>query len=241
MAEAVEQERAFTIEQVRVEPKCKVCRSEVQSSVDNWIGKRKARHRIAGPDSERVSWKTVEKMTGVLMPEGTPSITAIRRHASSHIRVVVEGVEEPTDKGPTIAAEAKAERESLVQAILARVQEGDPISSDEALDFVVQLGVSELATKVADGRQTVSLEQLLKAIDSKTRRKSNESEDALLQAITGGIGAAFSGALRSQPGYKELPQADVDGEAVEVEAEMVEAGEVESSSSPGEDRSEEAA
>jgi hypothetical protein len=63
------------------------------------------------------------------------------------------------------------------------VKAGERVNADDALDFVIALGVTELEARLQrEGRSGVTVDQLVKAIGEKTRRKSSDAQRELLGA-----------------------------------------------------------
>lgn len=194
---------ALEIIAVRDEPRCRLCPR--RADFDPYL----ALYANSQPDpvtGKPLTWNRLSQLAHTFVGEPV-SIRACRRHFDGHCRLA--GEQEKAE-----VEELVDEQTALVATFLERVKSGEKADPDDALDFVIALGISELEARLKrEGKSGVSVDQMLKAVEAKTRRKTDESRQALLGALTGGLTQVF----QSQPFF-----------AGEVEAEKV--GEIE----PGE-------
>ena len=149
---------------------------------------------------EKVSWGVVTRAARVLIPEKTPSESALRRHWREHVELVTDEEEqEQTEE----AAEAEAEAEADALAVFVEVmgdewREKSP-TPDELLELHRRLYVRQLAEDVKAGKAPrITHDQITRGIAESTKRKTNDARSALLDALTGGISQALGGAIQGE-------------------------------------------
>lgn len=165
----------------------------------------------------RLTWPNLAKLAHTFVGEPV-SIRALRRHLTGHCRLVGEAEKAEVE-------ELADEQTALVASFLERVKDGEQADPDDALDFVIALGVSELESRLRrEGKSGVSVDQMLKAVEAKTRRKTNDAQQAPLGSLTLGIEMSVRGQLAGGPALtdEEIRRTDRMLEAPEViEGEVV--------------------
>lgn len=185
--------------------RCKICASPARSAVDALIARWKSRD------------VTKDELFAGMLELGieNPTLDNVKGHTGTsakpkHVKFV--------DQDEAAADEKAAEE--LLEAVAAGVQEriasGGQVDADAVLDIIVQYGMAELEMKVMSGKAPgITIDQILKAVGEKTKRKHNAAQQELLGALTGGIGQVFEKALG--PGPAAIEQGVVEAEVVSVE------------------------
>jgi hypothetical protein len=186
------------IRQVKTERRCKLCQSTHRSEIDQLLLLRSQSGKL--DDGTRVNGEYVITRCAELGIQN-PTKENITGHWKNHCEVIDD--------------EAAKAIDQAVDATLAKLQPGAVVDADAALDRIIAVGVAEIEERVAQGQRSgIGVDQVLKAIDSKTRRGASEAQSELLRELGGGIAAAFKIAAGSPP--KQLDEPAIDAEFEEI-------------------------
>lgn len=183
---------------IKTESRCKLCKHARRGDIDALLEKRSNREK-----DEHGTPINLEYVLARLSEWGVanPNEDNIRAHWKRHCEVQ--------------SGEVMQRREAAATRVLDAFREGDRsvvVDADDALDFIIAQGVEEAAARIEiEGKAGVTLDQVLKAIDAKTKRKQSEATNEVLRALSGAIETSV-GAL-------------VEGDAEEAEFEALPAGE----------------
>ena len=197
------------------EPRCKLCRSAHREYFDHLLELRS--DGKADKVGQRVNFVYVQAKYREKHDGQNLSIDNVQSHWKKHCERIV-------DDAPILDAGKEAESDAEKAAIFDRVlgpgwkeREKTP---DEYLQVLREIAFVELHDKAVAGAQMgVSVDHALKAIDSTTRRKQEETTATLVKQLVTGIGQAVI-AKASEP--KQLNPADEDI----IEGEIIEEGQV---------------
>lgn len=180
---------------VKTEPKCRACTHPKRDKVDELLEKRS--NRQTTPESFEAAL--------VALDAGDLKADSLKNHWRKHCEVISE--EE--------AAATEAITAAITEGLKEKLSRGETVSPDDVLDAILAGGMAELEWKLEhDGKLGITVDHLLKAVGEKTKRKQNESQQKLLDALGGGIGMVFEKALGTPA---KLPA---------IEAEVIEDAEV---------------
>lgn len=157
-----------------------------------------------------------------------------RRYNAERVKELLSemGVQNPTDENikvhwgkhcEKVSTELVAAQERKRIEVLEKIKDGetsDLLTPDQALDFVIAQGAEELQLRIEnEGKAGITVDQMMKAIEVKTRRKADDGVNKLLNEVGRGIAGVFVKKLAAgQPEPPPLPAADVvEGEATLVE------------------------
>lgn len=183
----------------RHEGRCAVCKSRAEE-FNVWLARRLDGDTEGG---KRITWDYLAETVAPILLGSKVDKRSLRRHFDNHCEVVSE------EKAEEVAA-LDDEREGLVGSMLDRVKAGEKFDPDDALDFVIVLGVTELEARLKrEGKAGVTVDQLVKAISEKTRRKSSDAQRELLGHLGGAIGEVFSGYVGGGDEPAELVEGEV--------------------------------
>ena len=191
--------------QIKTEPRCKICSSPHRAEIEDLLCIRSDRATAWVEGKE-------QKVTAELLEEMAPRKWGItlnrvnmKRHLANHFR-----------KGsPADMAGIKFEGGGEV-ARQMNAGELVHVAADEALDEVIDIGMALIREKP----EKVTVDHLLKAIGEKTKRKSDESRDKLLEGLGAAI-AASAGATKAVAEKLPDPSPPPAIEPVVVDAEVV--------------------
>lgn len=151
---------------------CKICKSPHRQTVDALLERRSNREK--GVNEEYVKAQMLE--LGFV----NPTTENLKTHWRKHCEVISDQQEE--------------ERGRVLDEALRRFAEGERISDDELLELIKFCGYYDLAKRVEAGEMTgVTIDQALKAVAEKTKRRHNEEAANLMRGVGGAIAAAFGG------------------------------------------------
>ena len=185
------------VKQTKTESRCRICKADTRDAVEAWILRRATGDTEAG---ERVTWTVVVRAAAVLIPERSPSESAVRRHAREHMRIVTDEEEqEQTEEAAEAAAEAEADALAVFVEVMGDEWREKSPTPDELLELHRRLYVRQLAEDVKAGKAPrITHDQITRGIAESTKRKTNDARSALLDALTGGISQALTGAIQGE-------------------------------------------
>lgn len=167
----------------KTEGRCKLCQSPHRSRIDELLYKRSRREQDAHGQQVNEQY-VIRQLREWGVPNPTPD--NLKVHWRKHCEVV--------------ASEELDVRQEAADAVTLAIRAGDQsviVGPDEALDWIVTQGMAEARARVAlDGKAGITVDQTLKAIDSQTKRRSNEAQRDALDALGRGLGAVFGAVAR---------------------------------------------
>jgi hypothetical protein len=186
------------VRQIKSEKRCKICASPDRIEIDRLLELRSVGEKI---DGVRVTGDYVLARMGELGLRN-PTLDNLKAHWKNHCEVVSD--------------ELVGQLEGAVTAALEALDQGATVDPDAALDRIVAAGMAEIEQKIRNGQKVgISVDHILKAIDSKTRRGHTEAQSELLRSLGGGIESVFKKALGGGE-QKQLPEVVEDAEFEEV-------------------------
>lgn len=194
------------------ELRCKVCRSPERAAIDTLLGLRSESKVL--PDGTRVNLEYVLKRCAELGIEN-PTKENVATHFRRHCEYIKDS--------------DAAEQEERVQETAAKLLSGELqfADLDESLRWLFTVYIEEQREKVKRGENLrLTHDQAMKIAGEMTKRKQNDAQESLMEALGQGIGLAF-GALA------EAVHPAIDGGVVEAEYKELPAGPVESSTDDG--------
>lgn len=191
----------------KTELRCKLCAHPRRPEIDALLERRSKRER--DEDGNNIN---VDYVRGRLREMGVPNPTAenIKVHWKKHCEVIT-------------SRELDVRQEAAIETV-EKAKRGElEVSADEFLDFVIAQGFAEAEARILlDGRAGVTIDQALKAVEAKTRRRQEEAQADLLRSLGGGIQRVFGVVEDAARKGLDAPKAEiVEGEAIE-EAELLE-------------------
>jgi hypothetical protein len=182
---------------IKTEIRCKLCKSSKRAEIDAILEKRSKGESDA--DGQRYNIEHVLKLLAELGIEN-PTPDNVKVHWRKHCELIDE--------------QASVEIEKRHRDTIDKFESGERVTADEVLDFIIFHGSADLKAKLEEtGKAGITVDQVLKAVDAKTRRKHDESANLLLQAAAGGISLAFQRAMA--PPAPVAPEIDGTGELIE--------------------------
>lgn len=188
------------VQVIRTEPKCKLCRNEQRDRIDALLLSRsQGAHDV---DGRRVNIDYVkEKLAEWGVPN--PTDENVKVHWRKHCEVISDEVFE--------AAEAAT---STALAAIAALDGEELTDADAAVNRVIAVGRAQLEARVAAGdANLVSVDQMMKAVEVKTRRKADEGVNNLLTQLGAGVASVM---VKQAEKQAELPAPDLELTADEV-------------------------
>lgn len=180
----------------KTELKCKLCSHADRGWIDDLLLKRSQRGKDADGVSVNLPY-VLEKLAELGV--ANPTEDNVKGHWKNHCEVISEEV----------AAEQETRRKEIVKRA-----DGEPVDVDAVLDKIITLGESDLDTRVElTGSSGVTVDQMLKAAQVKSQRRTDEATRQLLGVSAAAIAGAFSGPALPPP-------------APELEAEVIEEAEL---------------
>ena len=202
------------------EPRCKICKSPHRPLLEHLLELRS--RGLSDNDGKRVNFEYflavyVEKHNGETIRK-----ESVQNHWKKHCEML-------SDEEAVMKAEAEALTNEAKAAIFERVLGPDwrerKKTPDEYLEVLREIAFVELHDKLLVGAPSgVTVDHALKAIDSSTRRKQEETTATLIRQLATGIGMAVIEHKR-QPQLPSPATEDdgiIDGEIVNEEAEVAE-------------------
>lgn len=187
------------------ELRCKLCASEHRAQIDALLERRSKRERDEEGNAINLDYVLVElARLGV----ENPNADNVKNHWKKHCEYVSE-------------AEV-AEQQEAVEGMVEKMNSGELefADADAALDWIITQGVTEAEAKLRlGGKVGITIDQVLKAIDSKTRRKQNEAQGELLRGLGGALGAWAGKTLDAGAQPRAIDAGVVEGEVVAEEVE----------------------
>lgn len=181
---------------IKTEPRCKLCSHSEREFIDKLLLRRSEREK-----DEKGHAINLEYVLDVFREIGVvnPTEDNIKGHLKNHTRFELERVVEEQEKARGEVAKRKG-----------------PVSIDDFLDRIIQLGESDLEVRLEQtGKSGVTVDHALKAAQIKSQRRQDEATKQLLGGLGAAIGAAVVGkALENAKPQPEL--ADVEIEEAEV-------------------------
>lgn len=188
--------------------RCKICSSPARDEVNVLIGRWKVR--------DITKEELLEQMAALGLEN--PNLDNVKGHVGTkekpkHVKFV-DAAEVAADEELQDAA-----RDAVIEGLRERIAAGEQIDADAVLDMIIELGMSDLEFKVQAGKFSgITVDQILKAVSEKTKRKHNVAQQELLGALTGGIGQVFQKALGGgAAGELEAGPEVIEAEFTEVE------------------------
>jgi hypothetical protein len=182
------------------ELRCKLCASDQRERIDALLERRSKRERDEEGNAINLDYVLVElARLGI----ENPNADNVKNHWKKHCEVISE--------------QEKTEMAESVEGLVEKLNDGtiEFADADAALDWIITQGVTEAQTKLQlGGKVGITIDQILKAIDSKTRRKSNEAQDELLRGLGGALGAWAGKALEGGAQPKAIDAGVVEHEVV---------------------------
>lgn len=191
---------------IKSEPRCKLCQSPERAAIDALLEQRS--NGESDDQGNRINLAYVLRQFaawGVANPNEDNVKVHWRKHCQKNTSQVVA-----------------AANEQAAEAVIKILRgEGDPVDVNADLDKLWAVGMAELDARIARGeRSGLTPDMLLKIAAEKSRRSHNETQDSLLHALVGGIGAS----LQQAASPRKLPEGEV---VLEIEATDAEVTEVE--------------
>lgn len=192
----------MAVRAIKDERRCKLCRNDHRSEIDELLELRSNAGKLPEPDGRRATLEVVlEKL--IAWGIDNPTKENVTGHFKNHCQVIGDGTMEKVDEAVTTA--------------LATLQAGGKIDPDSALDRIVMLGMAEIEAKVANGQLSgIPPDLVLKAIQVKTQRGASEAQSDLLRAVGGGIAAAIAGGMPPVRPPAQINEAALEAEFTEV-------------------------
>lgn len=191
---------AFGVVATRTVVRCKLCSHPQRSAIDQLLLR-----RSDGESDEEGDRINLAYVRAKLAEWGVPNPTEenVKNHWQKHCEKVSQ--------------EVAVRNEEKAVEVIEKVKSGDTsdlMTPDQFLDFVIAQSGAEAAMRIeADGKANITIDQGLKAIEVKTRRKADDGVNKLLTEVGKGIaGAMLKRALPDGP-----PAADLELEGTEVE------------------------
>lgn len=161
---------------VKTETRCKICKSPHRGEIEDLLALRSDGKSLTQPDGteQRVTedyiFSIAQERWGFKL--NRPNISG---HFSKHFQ-----------KGDpsALAASGQAQQAELARRI--KNGEVDHKTPDEVLDLIIDLG----AERIALNPDSITNDHLLKAIAEKTKRKTDESRDKMLEVVGASIAVA---------------------------------------------------
>jgi hypothetical protein len=186
------------VRQIKSEKRCKICASTDRTEIDRLLELRSIGEKI---DGARVTGDYVLARMGELGLRN-PTLDNLKAHWKNHCEVVSD--------------EFASQLEGAANAALEAIDKGATVDADASLDRILAIGMAEVEEKARNGQKVgISIDHILKAIDSKTRRGHTEAQSELLRSLGGGIESVFKKALGGGE-QKQLPETVEDAEFEEV-------------------------
>lgn len=187
--------------------RCKICASPERATIDRLIAEWKSRLLTKA--------ELLEKMgeLGIV----NPNIDNVKLHTGTtakpkHVRF------DDSSKAAKNAEDEAAAKQKILDGLQERIASGEKLDANMVLDTIIAHGMADLELRVAGGEKSgVTIDQVLKAVGEKTKRKHSETQDQLLHALTGGISLAFK-TLDKGEQLPALNAGEFDAEEVVVEA-----------------------
>lgn len=189
---------ATTVRITKTEPKCKLCRHPRRDEIDQLLLRRSNREKL--PDGGMVNLDFVlDKL--VELEVDNPTSDNIKTHWQKHCEIV---------------STESAEAERLVlQDLIEEVtpEQWRAMTADQKLNWIANAGLTqEMVRILQDGKTTISIDHVLRAMGEQRQRKQDETVGKLLNELGGGIAAALQ---RGQE-PKQIESAEiVEGEVIE--------------------------
>jgi len=179
--------------------RCKFCAAAKSAEVNLVL------ERVRNGDIGRVAALVEIEALGVVRP----SIENIKSHfygKTPHVEVIPDEV----------VQEENAQRAEIVRKI--GTGEIEMADLDEGLRFLATVYLEQQRDKYADGKDLgLTHDHFLKLVGESTKRKTNDAQAKLLDALGGGIGMVFEKALRDAPHAPAIEAGDViDADVTEV-------------------------
>jgi hypothetical protein len=167
----------------KTEPRCKLCRHPERAAIDALLEVRSNRGKDA--DGNVVNLDYVLAKLAELGVEN-PTEENCKTHWKRHCEVVTQ-------------REVERQEEVFAEAI-ERFNGGERVDPDELLEFVIFHGKLDAESRLLQsGTAGITIDQALKAVDGKTKRKHNEAQTAILGALGEGLSRVFAVAGPDRP------------------------------------------
>lgn len=189
---------------IKSEQRCKLCRSDHRSEIDDLLEKRSLRKK--NESGETINLPYVLRALAVDYAIDNPTAENVKVHWQKHCEQV---------------SDAKKDQQEQERAdILAKIESGEIELEDidEAARKLFTLGYHEILERAKRGEKTgITVDHVIKFGDLLTKRRHNEKTEQLFDALGGAISQAMGGGeVRGElpPPDEILGDAD-DGEFVD--------------------------
>ena len=190
---------ATVVRVVKNEPKCKLCRHPKRSDIDALLLRRSNRERDEAGRSINLDY-VLEALTALEVLN--PNVDNVKLHWQKHCEVV--------------STETAVAQDLALNKLIDEVtpEQWAAMSADQKLNWIANAGLTqEMVRIVTEGKSTISIDHVLRAMGEQRQRKQEESATKLMQELGGGIVTALARA--AEP--KQIESAEIVVDAVVVE------------------------
>ena len=179
---------------IKTEMKCKICSSEHADTINAMIEKNARDKGKAGGYNQDKLIDEAQRNLGIKLTKDNLGI-----HGKKHIRLTDDSDEQYQHQ---MSMQMGGRALELATKEFGEGWEDRVLTNDEMLTFVRIAAQHDMILRMQAGEKTgVTVDQGLKAVDSGTRRRSSESEDAMRKGIGMALQAHFT--------QKALPSGDL--------------------------------
>jgi hypothetical protein len=180
------------------ERRCKICTFPHRDQIDQLLELRSKREQDADGRNVNLDY-VLEKAAELGLPN--PTAENVKTHWRRHCKSVDEVTKEAVNEAVSAA----------FRELASEFADEGPLDADNFPDRMLRIFEIEMQRKLGEGEGLpITLDQAAKLIDVKTRRRHNDSVNLLLSGMAAGLTKAL----------------DLGPKPLEIEAEIVEEGEV---------------